>query len=72
MRIAVDNSTMATKTVETVEFNGSIDFNVDENGLVVDGHKTITHQELFDMVKPVVETEEEALPTDPLNNEWAD
>lgn len=58
MNIAVDNTIATIKSVVTVDFNGSIDFNVDENGLIVDGDRTITHQELYDMVRPIEEVEE--------------
>ena len=73
MQVTVDNSTKAIKSIVTVDFNGSIDFNIDENGLLVDGEKTITHQELYDMVKPVeevIEVEEERLETDELESEF--
>ncbi len=58
MNIAVDNTTATIKSVVTVDFNGSIDFNIGEDGMIVDGDKTITYQELYDMVRPVEEVEE--------------
>lgn len=52
MNIAIDNSSAVENKIITVKFNGIIDFKVDENGMVVDGDKTISHQELYEMIAP--------------------
>lgn len=61
MNIAVDGSKATESTVVTVDFKGSIDFKVDEFGMVIDGDKTITHQELYEMIRPIEEKEEEVI-----------
>ena len=67
MEIEINNIEKTEKKVVTVEFKGSIDFSIDEEGNVVDGNKTITHQELYEMFNPAVE--ELATETEN-NNEW--
>jgi len=68
MNFAVETVEKKTNTVVTLDFKGSLDFTIDENGMVVDGNKTVTHQELYEMIAP----KEEPLLTDELETqeEW--
>jgi len=59
MNVEVNNSVGKVKLVKSFDFNGIFEFNMDENGNLIDADKTKTYQEIYDMVKPVVEIEEE-------------
>jgi len=72
MNFTADEVQKTENRVVTLDFKGSLDFTIGEDGKVVDGDKTVTHQELYEMIAPKEEVEEdETLPTDTLESQEA-
>jgi len=69
MQIEVSEVEKSLNTVVTLDFKGSLDFTIGEDGMVVNGDKTITHQELYEMIVPKEEVTDERLATDALEED---